>query len=159
MAIRDHPAAIAGTFLDAADAAELRRLAPRRRAMRYIVEGNPITVTRVDSVIAMTAAERQALLNFFERVALKDETQLAALGADPRFGLEPNCWSFTIPDLYFFLRDRGVACAQLEYKRFRQLLFTCPVNQLMKPMGAEIKIRENLNNVDRSRYALVWSTE
>ncbi len=99
-----------------------------------------------------------ALVSFFQSVALKDEALLATLGANPRFELEQEYWSFTIPDLYFHLRDRGATCAQLEYNHFRKLLFSSPINRMMKTIGAEITICDNRDNVDRSRYALIWHT-
>ena len=112
-----------------------------------------------DSPSAAMTNSKYALLSFFQSVALKDEMLLAALQANPRFTVDPTCWSFTIPDLYFHLRDQGAPWAQVAYKQFRKLLFSTPINRSMKSMGAEITIRDNHHSVDRSRYALIWSSE
>lgn len=101
-------------------------------------------------------AEQQALLAFFEQVARKDQTLLDLLSQQSRFRLEPECWRFTLPDLHFFLQHQEDVFGSLNYKQFRQLIFSSPINQSVKSLGAEIIITDNHAKVDRSGYALVW---
>ncbi len=104
-----------------------------------------------------SAAER-ALLDFFERVAGKDETQLHKLRRCPKFRLESGQWCFTLPDLHRFLQDENDVFAAFDYKKFRGLILKSPVNRAIKGFGAEIAIAENRGKVDRSRYVLNWRT-
>ena len=97
----------------------------------------------------------QALVEFFEQVAQKNVTQLEKLKQEQCFNIVQDCWQFTLPDLSAFLQQHP-AFSNLEYKQFRQLIFNSPINQTIKSHGAEIIIKENLNNVDKSTYALIW---
>ena len=104
-------------------------------------------------------AVAQALVRFFERVAQREELALERLRLEPRFRLEQRSWRFTLPDLYAFLRTQDDVFARIGYRRFRQLVFDCPINQTVKLYGAEITIAENRAKVDQSSYALVWPPE
>lgn len=98
---------------------------------------------------------QQALIVFFEQVAQKDVAQLVKLKQEQRFSIVQDCWQFTLPDLYSFLQQNA-SFSNLEYKKFRQLIFNSPINQTIKSHGAEIIIKENQNNVDKSTYAVIW---
>ena len=99
---------------------------------------------------------QQALISFFEQVALKNTTQLESLKKEQCFSVEHNSWQFTLPDFYSYLQHQDVVFSSIDYKQFRQLIFNSPINQTVKLHGAEIVITENLNKVDKSTYALVW---
>ena len=98
---------------------------------------------------------QQALIEFFEQVAQKNIVQMEKLKQQQCFNIVQDCWQFTLPDLYAFLQQNPTL-SNLEYKQFRQLIFNSPINQRIKSDGAEIIIKENLNNVDKSTYALIW---
>lgn len=98
----------------------------------------------------------QALASFFERVARRDPCELQRLAQEPCFRLEEDRWCFTVPDLHAFLQAQDDAFRAIDYKQFRHALFKSPINQRIKPLGAEITIIGNRRNVDRSNYALVW---
>lgn len=101
---------------------------------------------------------QQALISFFEQVALKNNAQLDKLKQQQCFSIDINSWQFTLPDLYSYLQQQVIATSNIEYKEFRQLIFNSPINQTVKSHGAEIIIKENLNKVDKSTYALIWSS-
>ena len=98
---------------------------------------------------------QQALIVFFEQVAQQELAQLEKLQQEQRFSIEQDCWQFTLPDLFSFLQQ-DPAFSNIEYKQFRQLIFNSPINQSIKSRGAEIIIKQNHNNVDKSTYALIW---
>lgn len=98
---------------------------------------------------------QQTLIEFFEQVAQKNIAQLEKLKQEQCFSIDDDCWQFTLPDLCSFMQQNA-SFSSLEYKQFRQLLFNSPINQTIKSHGAEIIIKENLNNVDKSTYALTW---
>lgn len=101
---------------------------------------------------------QQALISFFEQVALKNNAQLDKLKQQQCFSIDMNCWQFTLPDLYSYLQQQVIATSNIEYKEFRQLIFNSPINQTVKSHGAKIIIKENLNQVDKSTYALIWNS-
>jgi len=98
----------------------------------------------------------QTLISFFEQVALKDISLLKKLKQEQCFNVNTQRWCFSLPDLHLFLQHHDDVFISIEYKQFRQLIFTNPVNQTVKLHGAEIVITENLNKVDKSTYAMVW---
>ena len=65
-------------------------------------------------------------------------------------------WCFTLPDLYLFLLHQYKILDGIEYKKFRQLIYSSPINQTIKLYSAEIIIADNQYKVDKSGYALVW---
>lgn len=97
-----------------------------------------------------------ALLEFFERVALKDSVLLEAFAGHPEFTLEQGRWVFTLPALHEFLLLQNTRFKELEYMQFRSEIFNCPINQTIKAHGAEIIIIDNHGKVDKSEYALIW---
>ncbi|VAW77965.1 hypothetical protein MNBD_GAMMA14-2111 [hydrothermal vent metagenome] len=99
-----------------------------------------------------------ALIAFFEQVARKDTARLKKLEQEPCFNVEQGRWCFTLPDLHVFLQRQDDVFSRVDYKQFRKLLFNSPVNQVVKPLGAEVIIIGNRAKVDKSRYALVWQT-
>lgn len=99
---------------------------------------------------------QQVLVSFFEQVAKKDKAQLKKLKQVSYFSVDPERWCFTLPDLYSFLQHQDSAFSDIEYKKFRQLIFNSPINQSVKLYGAEIIITDNQSKVDKSEYALVW---
>ncbi len=101
-------------------------------------------------------AIEQALITFFEQVAQKDKAQLKKLKQEQLFNVERERWCFTLPNLYCFLQHQDEAFSDIDYKQFRQLIFSSPINQNLKLYGAEIIIADNRAKVDQSSYALVW---
>lgn len=104
----------------------------------------------------MRQAVTAALMDFFEQVAKKDTTWLAMLEQEPCFRVEAECWHFKLIDLYAFLRRADPVFHSVDYRQFRQLLYSSPVNQRIKQYGAEVMIVENYGKADQSRYALSW---
>ena len=99
---------------------------------------------------------QQALIAFFEQAAQKDKALLDKLKLEKSFNVDNKSWQFTLPKLHSFLQDQDEAFSYIDYEKFRQILFSSPVNQSIKLYGAEINISDNQNKVDRSLYALVW---
>lgn len=99
---------------------------------------------------------KQTLITFFEQVAQKDKSQLKKINQEAYFNLDEERWCFTLPALHLFLQHQYDNFSCIEYKRFRQLIFSSPINQRVKLYGAEIIITNNLSKVDKSGYALVW---
>ena len=104
-------------------------------------------------------ATQQALISFFEQVAQKDKVQLKKLKQEQCFSVDNKCWCFTLPHLYAFLQHQDDVFSCIDYKQFRQMIFSSPINQATKLHGAEITITDNQAKVDKSRYALVWQTK
>lgn len=102
---------------------------------------------------------QQALISFFEQVAQKNNSQLSSLKQEQSFAFEQYCWSFTLPNLYAYLQHQDDTFRHIEFKQFRQLIFSSPINQAVKMHGAVITIAENRNKVDKSTYAMVWPGE
>lgn len=98
----------------------------------------------------------QALVSFFARVARKDPHELQRLAREPRFCMEEGQWRFTLPDLHAFLQAHDAVFRPIDYKRFRKALYASPINQSIRPLGAEVIIADNRSKVDQSNYALVW---
>lgn len=104
-------------------------------------------------------AIEQALLSFFEQVAKKDKDRLQRLEQERCFRMGEGRWCFTLPDLYSFLQHQDDVFNRIDYKQFRQLIYSCPINQIVKPFGAKITIADNRSMVDESSYALVWRSK
>jgi hypothetical protein len=100
----------------------------------------------------------QVLITFFEQVAQRDRIQLKKLKQEQAFTVEQGRWCFSLSSLYAFLQRQNDGFGDIDYKQFRQLLYSSPVNQAVKVHGAEIVITDNQSNVDKSSYALVWYT-
>ena len=98
----------------------------------------------------------QVLLAFFEKVAQKDKVQLKKLKDEKSFSIRAERWCFTLPDLFVFLGKNNNIFRYSEYSQFRKLIFNSPIHRAVKLYGAEITITDNLGNVDKSSYALVW---
>lgn len=124
-------------------------LAPSRERVRILNKTEIIQ-------LVMTITPERALLAFFKRVARKNAVQLEKLAREPRFRVDPEHWSFTLPDLHAFLQEQGDVFGRINYKKFRQIIFASPLNRILKSHGAEIVITDNRGKVDRSRYTLVW---
>ena len=99
---------------------------------------------------------QQALVTFFEQVAEKNSSLFTNLKQEQSFTVEPHCWSFTLPSLHAYLQHQDDMFNRIEYKQFRQLIFSSPINQSVKIHGAEITITENRGKVDKSTYAMIW---
>jgi len=99
----------------------------------------------------------EALISFFNQVALKDNAILVKLKSERCFNIDDESWQFILPDLHFFLQQQDTSFSQVDYLSFRKILFGCPINQSLKLNGGEIVILKNHNNVDKSLYALVWN--
>ena len=99
---------------------------------------------------------QQALVTFFEQVAEKNSSLFTNLKQEQSFTVEPHCWSFTLPSLHAYLQHQDDMFNRIEYKQFRQLIFSSPINQSVKLHGAEITITENRGKVDKSTYAMIW---
>ncbi|MFK7817001.1 MAG: hypothetical protein AB8B92_11765 [Gammaproteobacteria bacterium] len=103
----------------------------------------------------MQAAE-EALLSFFNQVALKNPAVLVTLNSEECFDINTERWKFKLPDLHLFLQQQESAFAHIDYNSFRKILFNCPINQNVKSNGSRIIITENHNNVDKTQYTLIW---
>ena len=112
-----------------------------------------------DVGFSMQQSIEEELISFFEQVAQRNATRLKRLQQESRFSVERGRWCFTLPDLYLFLRRQNKVFNRIDYKRFRQLVFSSNINQTTKLHGAEITIIKNRNKVDQSHYALVWKPE
>jgi len=99
---------------------------------------------------------QQALISFFEQVAEKNNSLFTNLKQEQSFTVEQYCWSFTLPSLHAYLQHQDDMFRRIEYKQFRQLIFSSPINQAVKLHGAEITIAENRGKVDKSTYVMVW---
>lgn len=102
-------------------------------------------------------APEQVLLAFFRRVARREPAQLERLERHPGFDLEPGRWCFKLQDLYIYLQRNERELETLDYPQFRKLLFNCPVNLSIAPLGAQVIIADNQRKVDMSTYALIWN--
>ncbi len=103
----------------------------------------------------MTAAE-QALTSFFIRVSRRDELELSPLRDEPAFSVTRNAWDFTLPALHLYLKHRYMVFRPLDYRQFRRLLFSCPINKSVAAEFAEIIVADNTGNTDRSVYTMLW---
>lgn len=148
----------------AADARSYRGLKPRAGST---ASGSPVwncawlekrVPSKTGSLHAVMPAFEQALLTFFRRVAKKDPAVLQRLATFPGFELDSECWRFKLPDLHLYLIDHEPTLQELDYRRFRSLLFRCPVNRSIELLGAHVEITDNLRKVDRSTYALFWDS-
>ena len=101
----------------------------------------------------------EALISFFEQVALKNMAILEKLKSEQRFELNTQRWQFTLPSLHSFLQNQDDEFSYIDYTAFRKILFNTPIHQIVKSHGAEINISDNQVKVDKSHYALVWNTE
>ena len=99
---------------------------------------------------------QKTLLSFFAQVAKKESMQLADLKQEPCFEIDSRQWVFTLPNLHHFLQHQYDIFKDINYKQFRQLIYSCPVNTTAKSNGACIAIADNRSNVDQSKYALIW---
>lgn len=97
-----------------------------------------------------------ALIAFFEQVARREPEHLRLLQQETSFVLRPECWCFTLPDLYRFLQRQDPTLREFDYRRFRRVLMNSPVNHRIQHLGAVIDIADNRGHIDRSTYALVW---
>lgn len=104
-------------------------------------------------------ATQQTLISFFEQVAQKDKAQLRKLEQEQCFSVDKERWCFTLPNLFTFLQNQDDVFSGIDYKQFRKMIFSSPINQTVKYCGAEITITDNQANVDKSRYTLVWQTK
>ena len=98
----------------------------------------------------------QALITFFEQAASRDRPLFRDLEQAGCFALSPDRWCFTLPDLFSFLQQRLDALSGVSYSEFRRAIYAAPINTVTKQLGAEIVIEKNLEQVDRSVYALSW---
>ena len=102
---------------------------------------------------------KQTLISFFNQVAQKNKIQLKKIKQEPCFRLEQDRWCFTLPNLHLFLQRQNNVFSYVAYKKFRQLIYSAPINQSVKVHDAEIIIIDNQAKVDKSTYALVWQTK
>jgi len=100
---------------------------------------------------------QQDLIAFFQLIASKNTELLSKLSSYQDFIVDEDSWEFTLPNLHSFLAKVDDTYTSLSYKQFRKLVFSSPINSELKQLGAEIKISDNLDNVDKSRYILVWN--
>ena len=99
----------------------------------------------------------EALISFFEQVALKNKALLEKLKLEQCFELDKERWQFTLPSLHSFIQKQEDAFNCVDYTTFRKILFNIPIHQTVKSHGAEINISDNQDKVDKSHYALVWN--
>jgi hypothetical protein len=101
--------------------------------------------------------ERGLLLEFFRQAAAREPALMSLLKQQPDFRVEHEYWMFDLRQLHRLLQHYNPVFKDIEYKAFRRLLYQCPVNQAIKPSGAEIVITDNQSHVDASTYALKWN--
>lgn len=101
----------------------------------------------------------EALLSFFNQVALKNTAILMTLKSEQCFDINAKRWKFKLPDLHAYLQHQESDFAYLDYNSFRKILFNCPINQTVKLHGANISICDNQKNVDKSFYELEWNSK
>ncbi|WP_419905463.1 hypothetical protein [Kiloniella sp.] len=93
--------------------------------------------------------------NWFCLFLERDENLLQQLN---NFGqgitVDANEWLFTVPALYDFACNSSPQFKQMDYPKFRNMLFQYPFNQKLKGTGAEISISQNYNKLDLSIYRL-----
>ena len=99
----------------------------------------------------------KALISFFKQVALKKKAILDSLKMEQCFDVDNEKWQFRLQDLHTFLQHQDDTFSQIDYKTFRNILFSCPINHTVKSYGAEINISDNQAKVDKSVYVLVWN--
>jgi len=105
----------------------------------------------------MMQSTEEALISFFEQVALKNKTLLSKLQLEQSFDVDNERWQFTLPNLHTFLQNEEAVFNCVNYIAFRNILFNCPINQTVKLHGAEINISDNQAKVDKSHYVLIWN--
>lgn len=103
----------------------------------------------------MPAPHAAALTRFFTQVAKKDPVRLESLNIDG-FCIDATRWSFRLSELYAYLIKQQ-DLTDIEYKQFRQLLFSSPINETISNYGARITIIDNRGKADQSIYAMEWS--
>ncbi|RLA15482.1 MAG: hypothetical protein DRQ59_01230 [Gammaproteobacteria bacterium] len=64
-------------------------------------------------------------------------------------------WQFELPDLHQFCRQSAPELAELEYQKFRQMLYHNPTNQILSSSGGRFELVEDRGHIDRNRYALI----
>ena len=98
----------------------------------------------------------EILITFFKKVAKKDKTEFNHLKKSKYFQTKSDRCCFTLPKLFLYLQENNYINHEVEYKQFRQKLYSCPINYHLKNMRAEIVVSKNNSNVDRSLYCLIW---
>ncbi len=100
---------------------------------------------------------QQSLLDFFRRIALRDTVQIESIRKHVGFTLKDNQWLFRLSALHHYLQQLSPpGYVVIDYPSFRKLLYGIPINENIRPLGAEIIIADNQGRVDYSTYALVW---
>lgn len=102
---------------------------------------------------------KQTLIYFFEKAAQKNEVLLEKLNQESCFTVEQELWCFTLPNLHSFLQRQNNVFNHINYKKFRKLIYSTPINQSVKVYDAEIIIIDNQGKVDKSTYALIWQAK
>lgn len=102
---------------------------------------------------------QQTLIDFFQHVAKKDVSILSKISIEEYFTVGEGNWQFTLPDLHVFLQQNYDVFSTIDYKQFRKLIFSSKINSEIKPLGAEVTIFNNKNNVDLSTYELAWNNQ
>ncbi len=103
-----------------------------------------------------TISISESLLVFFRNVAKKDSSVLAKIEQFSNFDVNTKQWSFALIDLYSFLQRYNSEFQDIQYNKFRKVLYNSPINQEVKKFGAEILVDTNKSHVDRSTYILIW---
>ncbi len=96
------------------------------------------------------------LTSFFQKVANKDDNEINQLKKSAYFKIESDKWHFTLPKLYSYLQKNNYIEQGLEYRQFRQLLYSSSINKKLKLQDAEIIIGINTSSVDNTEYIFVW---
>ena len=98
----------------------------------------------------------KVFIDFFQKVAIRDNTELNNLKQCCLFKFEPKKWHFTLPKLFeYFINTKLIPC-HYEYKQFRKNLYQLSINKYLSAHNVKIVIHNNEHNVDESEYSLVW---
>ena len=100
----------------------------------------------------------KSLVEYFSRTASRDAQLLAEIESESAFQMNAELWRFTLIDLYSFFQRIDSDFQDIEYNKFRKILYNSPINQEVRKFGAEILVDTNKGkgHVDHSTYILIW---
>lgn len=101
--------------------------------------------------------KQELLLSFFSLAAAREPALMKMIMEEPAFTVDHKSWRFDLQQLHRFLQIYNADFGDIDYRAFRKLLYQCPVNEKLRPSGAQVVISDNQSHVDASTYALVWN--
>ncbi len=103
--------------------------------------------------------KKEVILLFFQDIAKRKFNILKKIEKRNEFYTNHAKWEFTLPDLFAFIQQNLDDFNYSDYKEFRKILFSIPLNTELKKYNAIITIEKNMNNVDKTTYALFWKNQ